>query len=99
MTADSATQSAIATSRFGFGAWPGERAAARTDAKRPAARGEDPVKQLVTSVREQLQPHSTDLRAVAKGPLRDHLGLADRALADVFPGSERVPPVRDLTRA
>jgi len=42
---------------------------------------------------------TTDLRAIAKGLLRDHLGLADRALADVFPGSERVPPVRDLIRA
>jgi len=42
---------------------------------------------------------TTDLRAVAKGVLRDHLGLADRALVDVFPGSDAVKPVRDLIRA
>ncbi len=42
---------------------------------------------------------TTDLRAVAKGVLRDHLGLADRALVEVFPGSERVAAARDLIRA
>jgi len=41
---------------------------------------------------------TTDLRAIAKGLLRDHLGVAERALADVFPASERVLPVRDLVR-
>jgi len=42
---------------------------------------------------------TTDLRAVAKGLLRDHLGIGDSALNDVFPGSERVPATRDLVRA
>jgi uncharacterized protein (DUF1501 family) len=41
---------------------------------------------------------TTDLRAVAKGLLRDHLGIPERALTDVFPGSERVPAARDLVR-
>ncbi len=41
---------------------------------------------------------TTDLRGVAKGLLRDHLGIAERALLEVFPGSERAPPVRDLVR-
>lgn len=40
-----------------------------------------------------------DLRALAKGLILDHLGVAERALADVFPGSERVAPARDLLRA
>ena len=40
-----------------------------------------------------------DLRALAKGVLRDHLNVAERALADVFPGSERVAPLKDLIRA
>jgi uncharacterized protein (DUF1501 family) len=42
---------------------------------------------------------TTDLRAVAKGLLRDHLGISERALADVFPGSEQVAVARDLVRA
>jgi uncharacterized protein (DUF1501 family) len=42
---------------------------------------------------------TTDLRAVAKGVLRDHLGLSERALLEVFPGSERVAAARDLMRA
>jgi uncharacterized protein (DUF1501 family) len=42
---------------------------------------------------------TTDLRAVAKGVLRDHLGLSERALLDVFPGSDRVAAARDLIRA
>lgn len=40
-----------------------------------------------------------DLRALAKGLILDHLGVAERALAEVFPGSERVAPARDLLRA
>src|SRR3979490_2422111 len=37
---------------------------------------------------------TTDLRAVLKGVLRDHLGLAERALAEqVFPDSAMVRPV------
>jgi uncharacterized protein (DUF1501 family) len=40
-----------------------------------------------------------DLRAVAAGVLRDHLGVTERALADVFPGGGRVRPVSDLLRA
>ena len=39
-----------------------------------------------------------DLRAVAKGVLREHLALSERALAQAFPGSERVATVRDLMR-
>jgi uncharacterized protein (DUF1501 family) len=42
---------------------------------------------------------TTDLRALAKGLIRDHLGVPGRALLDVFPGSESVPPVRDTVRA
>jgi uncharacterized protein (DUF1501 family) len=41
---------------------------------------------------------TTDLRAVAKGVLHEHLGLGERALAEVFPGSERVSAARDLVR-
>lgn len=41
-----------------------------------------------------------DLRALAKGLLQDHLGLAADALARVvFPDSAGVAPMRDLTRA
>ncbi|MDB5600706.1 MAG: hypothetical protein JWN71_2750 [Xanthobacteraceae bacterium] len=40
---------------------------------------------------------TTDLRAVLKGVLKDHLRVADKALnADVFPGSETVQPMRGL---
>jgi uncharacterized protein (DUF1800 family) len=119
MTADSATQSAIATNRFGFGARPGERAAAaadprgwllaqlhepyrppaelegltsgreilatflsaraqraaaRMDAKDQTARGEDPVKQLARSVREQLQPHY-----LAQAAARTRIALASES--------------------
>ena len=40
---------------------------------------------------------TTDLRAVLKGLLRDHLRVDDRALAAaVFPGSEAVKPMSGL---
>jgi len=40
---------------------------------------------------------TTDLRAVLKGVLADHLGLSDRVLAEtVFPQSAAVKPMRDL---
>ncbi len=40
---------------------------------------------------------TTDLRAVLKGVLRDHLRVDERALADaVFPGSEAVKPMDGL---
>ncbi len=42
---------------------------------------------------------TTDLRALAKGVLRDHLGLTDRALAEVFPDSGHIAPARDLLRS
>jgi len=42
---------------------------------------------------------TTDLRGVAKGLLRDHLGISEPALAEVFPGAERVAPIKDLVRA
>jgi uncharacterized protein (DUF1501 family) len=45
-----------------------------------------------------LQP-TTDLRAVAKGLLAQHLGLSPAALAQVFPGSETEAQTRDLVRA
>ncbi|GGG40790.1 hypothetical protein GCM10010964_30510 [Caldovatus sediminis] len=40
-----------------------------------------------------------DLRAVAKGLLRDHLRLPPGALAEAFPGSEAIAPMRGLVRA
>lgn len=45
-----------------------------------------------------LQP-TTDLRALAKGVLRDHVGVPESRLAEVFPGSEQVGPARDLLRS
>ncbi len=42
---------------------------------------------------------TTDLRAIAKGLLAEHLGLGARALAEVFPGSERVGARTGLVRA
>ena len=40
---------------------------------------------------------TTDLRAVLKGLLRDHLRADERALAaDVFPGSDAVAPMTGL---
>jgi uncharacterized protein (DUF1501 family) len=43
---------------------------------------------------------TTDLRAVLKGLLRDHLRVEDRALAaDVFPGSDDVRAIERLVRA
>lgn len=45
-----------------------------------------------------LQP-TTDLRAVAKGLLADHIGLDAAAMATVFPGSPQATPIRRLLRA
>ncbi len=42
---------------------------------------------------------TTDLRAVAKGLLRDHLRLSAGALAQAFPGSEAVTPMSGLVRS
>lgn len=43
---------------------------------------------------------TTDLRAVFKGVLRDHLGVPERALGrEVFPGSEKFPAIEGLIRA
>jgi len=40
---------------------------------------------------------TTDLRAVLKGMLKDHLRVEDRALAEtIFPGSEAVAPMGGL---
>jgi uncharacterized protein (DUF1501 family) len=40
---------------------------------------------------------TTDLRAVLKGLLRDHVGVPDQALADVvFPGTEQLKPIDGL---
>jgi uncharacterized protein (DUF1501 family) len=40
---------------------------------------------------------TTDLRAVLKGLLRDHLRVDERALtADIFPGSDTVAPMTGL---
>jgi uncharacterized protein (DUF1501 family) len=40
-----------------------------------------------------------DLRALLKGALGDHLGLSQDALAQVFPGSNAIIPVRGLVTA
>ena len=45
-----------------------------------------------------LQP-TTDLRAVAKGLLDQHLGLSGAALSRVFPGSDGVTPLSGLIRS
>ncbi|MDE3177753.1 MAG: DUF1501 domain-containing protein, partial [Pseudomonadota bacterium] len=43
---------------------------------------------------------TTDLRAVLKGVLADHLGLSASRLAEtVFPGTPDVAPMKDLTLA
>ena len=43
---------------------------------------------------------TTDLRAVLKGLLKDHLRVADAKLAaDIFPGSESVAPMAGLVRS
>jgi uncharacterized protein (DUF1501 family) len=48
--------------------------------------------------RRDLRP-TTDLRAVVKGVLHDHLAIARSALDDsVYPGSAAVAPLRDLIR-
>lgn len=41
---------------------------------------------------------TTDLRAVAKGLLAEHLRVPVQALAEVFPGSDRVAPLAGLVR-
>lgn len=48
--------------------------------------------------RRDLRP-TRDLRAVAKGLLRDHLRLPPAALAQAFPGSDAVAPQGGLLRA
>jgi uncharacterized protein (DUF1501 family) len=45
-----------------------------------------------------LQP-TTDLRAIAKGLLAEHVGLPPAALDQVFPGSAGIAPLRGLLRA
>lgn len=42
---------------------------------------------------------TVDLRSVAKGLLRDHLRLPDRAVSQAFPESDSVAPMRGLVRA
>lgn len=37
-----------------------------------------------------------DVRALFAGVLRDHLGVPESALPQVFPGRGRVVPIRDL---
>ncbi|MCP5432476.1 MAG: DUF1501 domain-containing protein [Alphaproteobacteria bacterium] len=41
---------------------------------------------------------TTDLRALAKGVLREHLAVADATLEVVFPGSEAVKPLEGLIK-
>jgi uncharacterized protein (DUF1501 family) len=49
--------------------------------------------------KRDLKP-TTDLRAVLKGLLKDHLRVDDARLAgDVFPGSRDVAPISGLLRA
>jgi uncharacterized protein (DUF1501 family) len=45
-----------------------------------------------------LQP-TADLRSIAKALLRDHLRLPPSAVAEAFPGSDRVAPMAGLLRA
>ncbi len=45
-----------------------------------------------------LQP-TTDLRSVAKGILKQHLGFSDAGLAQVFPGSAGAAPMMNLVRS
>jgi uncharacterized protein (DUF1501 family) len=42
---------------------------------------------------------TTDLRAVAKGLLAEHLRVPSRALGEVFPGGDRAAPLAGLVRA
>ncbi|HVN42573.1 MAG TPA: DUF1501 domain-containing protein [Steroidobacteraceae bacterium] len=42
---------------------------------------------------------TTDLRSIAKGVLREHLGLGRSTIEEVFPGSSSAPPVNGLIRA
>ena len=42
---------------------------------------------------------TTDLRAIALGLIRDHVGVPERALPQVFPGTESLRAARDLVRA
>jgi len=42
---------------------------------------------------------TTDLRSIAKAILRDHVGVPQTKLAEVFPGSEQVGAARDLLRS
>jgi uncharacterized protein (DUF1501 family) len=42
---------------------------------------------------------TTDLRSIAKGLLRDHLGIAEERLAAVFPSENRIPATHGLVRA
>jgi uncharacterized protein (DUF1501 family) len=42
---------------------------------------------------------TTDIRALAKGALAEHLGLSGAVLARVFPGSGEAAPLRGLIRA
>lgn len=41
---------------------------------------------------------TTDVRSIAKGVLRDHLGLGAAGLAAAFPDSDDAPPLRGLVR-
>jgi uncharacterized protein (DUF1501 family) len=54
------------------------------------------VKEADLYEKRDLKP-TTDLRAVLKGLLRDHLRVDERALtADIFPGSDAVAPMTGL---
>jgi uncharacterized protein (DUF1501 family) len=48
--------------------------------------------------RDLAPPPSTDIRALAKGALAEHLGLSRAALARVFPGSGEAAPLQGLVR-
>ena len=98
MTADPKIDAAIVLHRFGFGpagdaiatiaggALKGGRVIADWPGLHPANPLED----------RDLAP-TTDVRAVLKGVLKDHLRADDRALvADVFPGSDGVKPIAGL---
>jgi uncharacterized protein (DUF1501 family) len=54
------------------------------------------VKEADLYEKRDLKP-TTDLRAVLKGLLRDHLRVDERALtADIFPGSDTIAPMAGL---
>jgi uncharacterized protein (DUF1501 family) len=85
MAIDPKFAAALALQRFGFGPAPGAI----------AATADDPRGALLAELERPFKP--TDLRALFKGLLADHLSADARMLAaDVFPGSEQIRPMAGL---